>query len=222
MYILVNPAIKPLIPLCSVPNEAYYSNWTWTAWTKLCQLDWLNFSNPYPDIQCTKTNPSRGVPQCSCKTRPKRPQQRGERFQEWHGENERKKRSLGAQWEWAEQFQSRACSGAGALKLDFVFSWNWFSYIKVSTASNECPCKTLSMEKAWDHLTLGWGWSPGKSVPVKGVIWFAAKFPSPRSQELHSEIKIKRAVSTLLQAAYQQRGDIPETHYIQYTWEMWK
>ena len=54
-------------------------------------------------------------------------------------------------------------------------------------------------------------------MPVKGVIWFAAKFPSPRSQVLQSEIKIKRAVPTLLQAAYQQRGDISETHYIQYT-----
>lgn len=54
-------------------------------------------------------------------------------------------------------------------------------------------------------------------MPGKGVIWFAVKFPSPRSQVLQSEIKIKRAVSTLLQAAYQQRGDVPETHYVQHT-----
>lgn len=141
-------------------------------------------------------------------------------------EKMRGKRSLEAQWGMvSEQFQSRTCSEAGALKLDFVFSSsprNWFSHVKVSTTSNECPCKTLSMETACDHLTLDWGWSPGKSEPVKGIIWFAAEFPSPRSQVLQPEIKIKRAVSTLLQAAYQQRGDIPETHYIQYTWEMWK
>lgn len=122
------------------------------------------------------------------------------------------------------EFQSRTCSEAGALKLDFAARSprNWISYIKVSTTSDKCPCKAPSMETAWDRPTLDWGWSPGKSVPVKGIIWFAAKFPSPWSQVLQSEIKIKRAVSTLLQAAYQQRGDIPETHYIQYTWKMWK
>lgn len=220
MYILVNPGDKPLIALCSVPNEAWDSNWSWTAWTKLClELTQPNFYSPNPDIQCTKINLNKGVPHDQSSH-----SSMGEGFRN-DTEKMREKEVTWSPMGMVRMISEQNLQWGRSTKAGFVSSWKSKEMIHLCKSLHHQYQVSLQNSEHGNSLgssDFGLRMKPGKSVPVKGVIWFAAKFPSPRSRVLQPEIKIKRAVSTLLQAAYQQRGDIPETHYIQYTWEMGK